>query len=339
MVPGNGELSTRMTDGTAQNKKTPIAVFLYNRPDHANFALESLSRCRRLDECAVNIYCDGPKREQDLEQVAAARHVAHEWASRLGAEVIEQATNLGLARSIVSAVTELCETHGRVIVVEDDFALSPSFLDYMLQALDRYADAPNVYQISGYMFPIRHSSKPDAFFLPLTTTWGWATWSRAWRVFDPTAAGAQDALRDPEVRRRFNLDNAYPYAEILEDTLKGRHDSWGILFWWAVFKAGGLVLHPRKSLVWNGGFDETGTHCGDQAWSNQSLSEVTTDEWATGSFLFPGEVEPDKTAFDKVVRFVRSEQSEGGLIEKIRRRILQRRGRKQRERMHANNAQ
>lgn len=325
-----------MTEASPRTK-TPVALFLYNRPAHARLVLESLSHCRRLDECCVKIYCDGPKRTEDSEKVSAARQVAHEWASKLHAEVIERETNLGLARSIVGGVSELCASHDRVVVVEDDFSLSPAFLDYMLTALDRYAEEPNVYQISGYMFPIRHATSPDAFFLPLTTTWGWATWSRAWQVFDWTANDAAELLHDPEVRRRFNLNNAYPYAEMLESKLTGENDSWGILFWWAVFQAGGLVLHPRRSLVWNGGFDETGTHCGDQAWSNQSLSEIADDPWTTRPFVFPEQVAVDELAFGKVVRFLKSEQSEGNLFERIRRRILQRRGRKERRRIHANN--
>ncbi|HEV2835611.1 MAG TPA: hypothetical protein VGW58_09860 [Pyrinomonadaceae bacterium] len=318
---------------TMASQKTPIALFLYNRPAHARLVLESLSQCRRLDECLLRIYCDGPRRPDDAESVAAVREVAQEWAERLNAEVVDHETNFGLSRSVVEGVSELCDSHGRVIVVEDDFLLSRSFLDYMLSALDRYENESNVYQICGYMFPIRHASEPDAFFLPLTTTWGWATWSRAWKVFDWNAPDAE-TLRDPELRRRFNLNDAYPYAEMLESKLAGENDSWGILFWWAVFKAGGLVLHPRKSLVWNGGFDETGTHCGDQAWSSQSVSDI---DWSTGSFRFPADVAVDELAFDKVVRFLSSEQSEGNILERLRRRILQRRGRKESQRVHANN--
>lgn len=319
-------------------QKTPIALFLYNRPAHAKVLLESLSRCRRLNECSVKIYCDGPKSPDDSAAVTATREIAREWAGRQHGEVVERDSNLGLTRSVSGGVSELCETHGRVIVVEDDFSLSPAFLDYMLSALDLYAEEPNVYQISGYMFPIRHAATPDAFFLPLTTTWGWATWSRAWQIFDLTPGDAEELLRDPEVRRRFNLNNAYPYAEMLTGKLKGENDSWGILFWWAVFRAGGLVLHPRRSLVWNGGFDQSGTHCGDQTWSNQSLAEIEDDPWVTKPFLFPKRVAVDELAYSKVVRFLRSEQSEGNLLERIRRRILQRRGRKESEHLHAKNA-
>jgi hypothetical protein len=323
---------------TSSPAKTPVAVFLYNRPAHARLLLESLSRCRRLDECLLRIYCDGAKGAEHSAAVTATRDVAREWATRLNAELIERETNLGLARSIVSGVSELCDSYGRVIVVEDDFSLNASFLDYMLSALDRYADEANVYQVSGYMYPVQHAPKPDAFFLPVTTTWGWATWSRAWQIFDWDAADAEERLRDPEVRRRFDLNDAYPYAEMLERKLRGEIDSWGILFWWAVFKANGLVLHPRKSLVWNGGFDESGTHCGDQAWSTHALAEIADESWATKSFQFPEQVAVDELAFGKVVRFLRSEQSKGSFFERLRRRILQRRGRRENERAHANHA-
>ena len=325
-------------DQHARTEKTPIALFLYNRPRHARLVLESLSRCRRVGECFLQIYCDAPKRPEDSAAVAETRRVAHEWAPQFDSEVVERETNFGLARSIRSGVSELCDSHGRVIVVEDDFVLNQSFLDYMLSALDRFADESNVYQISGYMFPIRHAPTPDAFFLPLTTTWGWATWSRAWGRIDWDATNAKEQLRDPATRRSFNLNNTYPYAEMLESTLDGKNDSWGILFWWAVFKAGGLVLHPRKSLVWNGGLDATGTHHGDQLWSNQSLLEFTADAWSNSALEFPEKVAIDERAFAKVIEYLNSQQSSGSLIQRLRRRIIQRRRVKEHERLYTNNA-
>ncbi len=223
-MPANDELMTNV-----RQRKTPIALFVYNRPEHARLALESLSRCERLDECSLRIYCDGPNGGADAAGVATARAVAREWAERLGGEVVQRDTNLGLARSIVTGVTDLCEQYDRVIVLEDDFELSPSFLGYMLDALDRYAAETGVYQISGYMFPVEHAQRPDAFFLPLTTTWGWATWARAWRIFDWDAADAVEKLRDPKLRRSFDLDGSYPYSSMLEQRLRNENDSWGIL--------------------------------------------------------------------------------------------------------------
>ena len=110
--------------------KTPLAVFAYNRPQHLRQLFDSLLKCARLDECQVHIFCDGPKKPEQVENVRTVREVAREIASQVKeARLIEREENLGLARSIVTGVTELCELYGRVIVLEDDFILHPFFLE------------------------------------------------------------------------------------------------------------------------------------------------------------------------------------------------------------------
>ena len=300
---------------------TPIALFTYNRAEHTARVLNSLANCARLDECSLHIYCDAPGRTEHAADVEASRAVVREQAPKFNATVIERDTNFGLARSIVDGVTDLCDRYGRVIVLEDDLVLSPSFLDFMLQALDRYADEKNVYQVSGYMFPIDQPNDADAFFLPLITTWGWATWRRAWEIFDWDASDALEKLKDPSLRRRFDLQNTYPYTVMLENQLKGQTQSWGILFWWQVFKANGLALHPRESLVWNGGFDSTGTNCGDQGWSIEPGAGVVTHTTSKDSFVFPKTVTVHQQAFDNICNFLKKEQYPASLAGRIRRRL------------------
>jgi len=246
-----------------QEFKTPIAIFTYNRPHHTRQVLESLFQCKRLDECKLFIYCDGPKHPDQVENVITTQKVVQLYADKMDSEVTIQEKNIGLACSIVSGVTDLCNRFGRAIVIEDDLIVSPSFIDYMLLALDRYSNEERVYQISGFMFPIDCSTHQDSFFLPFTTTWGWATWDRAWKKFDWNASGYQKLLSDRDTRNRFNLDGVYPYYDMLINRFSGKNDSWGILWWYAVFSAGGLILYPSKTLVINRGFDGTGTHCGN----------------------------------------------------------------------------
>jgi len=297
---------------------TPVAIFAYNRPDHVQSALASLAKCRRLSDCRLTIYCDGPKTPALEAGVAATRRVVRDWASRLNAEVIERGENLGLARSIVSGVTEQCQKFGRTIVVEDDLVVSPDFLDYMLQGLEHYQDTATVYQISGFMFPVDHPAGWDAFFLPLTTTWGWATWERAWRVFDWNASSARHLLADLTVRKRFNLNNSYPYFDILTNRLAGRNDSWGILWWYAVFSVDGLVLHPRRSLVWNGGFDSTGIHAGAPANTMQSPREYFDSPRLAYPLTLPGDVLVDQEAFARVTNYLRTVKGVGSKSKMLR---------------------
>ena len=288
------------------SSKTPIALFAYNRPEHMDRALESLRGCRRIDECDVHIFCDGPAEAVDEPRVVEVRRRAQRWTNTISATVIERDTHLGLARSIVVGVTSLCDASDRVIVVEDDLLLLPDFIDYMLQGLDRYEHAPNVFQIAGYMFPVDHPPSLDAFFMPYITTWGWATWARAWRCFDGIAAGATTDLCDPDVRRRFDLNDSYPYAKMLEDRLAGRNDSWGILWWWSVFRAGGLALHPRRSLVWNDGFDNSGTHCGRRGFHDETARADTLRFRIEHPIAWPDHPTADSAALERVASFLRS---------------------------------
>jgi GT2 family glycosyltransferase len=241
--------------------KTPLAIFAYRRREHLARCLAAVERCAGLDACAVTIFCDGPRAEAEQAGIEEVRQLARTWARDHAADVREAPRNLGLARSIVSGVTELCTAHGRAIVLEDDLEPAPEFLRYMLAALHRYEPEPSVMQVAGYRLPFQWEGKTDALFLPCTTTWGWATWQRAWERFrwKPEDAGTLD---DPAVAAAFDLGGAYPYSQMLRNRLAGRNDSWGILWWWAVFRAGGLVLYPRESLVTVGGVDGTGTHCG-----------------------------------------------------------------------------
>jgi GT2 family glycosyltransferase len=305
-------------------RSTPVAVFTYNRPAHTRQMLESLAACHRLEDCRVFVFSDGPKTPDQEQAVRETRAVVHDWTRQHPADIVERNENRGLARSIVGGVSELCNRNGRVIVLEDDMMVGPRFLDYMLLALDRYQDDERVCQISGYMFPVRHPSQPDAFFLPLTTTWGWATWQRAWRLFQWDVSSALPVLRDAAVRRAFDLDGAYPYSAMLEDCIAQRNDSWGIRWWWSAFVSQKLTLHPRQSLVWVGGFDGTGTHAGrNQHMMSISQSQMASFPWSE-TLIFPAAVHADRAAMQRIEQYLRSrnKESAGRKLKKIKIRIL-----------------
>ncbi len=110
------------------------------------------------------------------------------------------------------------------------------------------------------MFPVELPSPRHSLFLPLISCWGWGTWRRAWRQFDPSASGYSKLQRDAGLRDRFNLDGSYDYFSMLKDQIDGRIDSWGVRWLLSVFLKDGLVLYPAQSLVQNVGVDGSGSH-------------------------------------------------------------------------------
>jgi hypothetical protein len=239
---------------------SPIALFAYNRPLHLQRTVEALRQNSMAAASHLHVFCDGPASRESEAAVLQVRAFARTIDGFASVTVHERDTNLGLAKSIIDGVTRLCEDHGRIIVVEDDLLVSPRFLDYMNRALDRYEAEPSVMQVSGHMFPVEVAVSEDAFFLPFVTSWGWATWTRAWRWFDADAKGYARLSADPALRRAFNMDGAYDYFGMLAKQQRGEVDSWAIRWNLSVFLQGGLVLYPRRSLVRNLGFDGSGVH-------------------------------------------------------------------------------
>lgn len=250
----------------------PVAVFAFQRPDHTARLLASLAANRESSSSRVYVYCDGPRSAADRDLVRRTREVVRTSGLK-HLEIIERPENIGLAANVIDGVTRACNDHGRVVVLEDDLVVSTTFLRYMNDALDRYADEPRVYHVSGFQYPVRLDTTDDAVFLPFISSWGWATWARAWRCFDATAAEHARVLSDRATRRRFDLDGNYTFSRMLAQHLRGRNNSWAIRWYLSVFVRDGLALFPRMSLVENRGFGDDGTHC-------QGRAPKHTTSWA-----------------------------------------------------------
>ena len=281
----------------------PLAVFAHSRPQYLHAALSSLARCARFDECKLFVFCDGWRTEAERPAVEATRRIAQEWSGRVGCDVVEQPTNLGLARSIAENVTALCKEFGRIIVVEDDLFVSPDFLDFMLNGLDRYAADQRVYQIGGFMYPLNTRSWNDAVFLPYTSSWGWATWWRAWTHYDSKMVGWEQIKHDQVLRRKFDLDGAYPFSASLLNQGEGRDSTWDIQWYWTLFKAEGLGLYPRRSLVWNGGIFGAATHEGVVAHSPEPREIFDSPRLST-PLSYPGDIGVDESALRAIRRYL-----------------------------------
>lgn len=279
-------------------KPTPVAVFAYNRANHLEKTLEALSNCRRIDECEVFIHCDGVNRPEHQAQVEATRQIARKWAQAMNWHLVERNENLGCDPSIIKEVTALCKEFGRVIVIEDDIIVSPAFISFMLEALDMYEDTPNIFQVAGFTFSANRLSKGDSFLIPLTSSWGWATWQRAWKSLAINYDEAKNSLRSVKFCEKFDLDGAYPFSQMLLEDITKRENKWDIWWYYNVFKNDGLVVYPTRSLVYNNGFDSTGLHSGNKNLNDVSIENLE-DFNGTNKFIFPNVVIINQKSFKK----------------------------------------
>jgi hypothetical protein len=239
----------------------PIVLFVYNRPDHAARTIASLQANRLATRSDLIIYSDAPKPGEPGDRVGEVRALIRQVQGFKSVTIVERDTNYGLARSIIDGVTAVVNTSGRIIVLEDDIVTSPFFLQYMNDALDRFADDERVVSVHGYTYPVK-KQLPEAFFLPGADCWGWATWRRGWACFNEDARFLLEQLRRRGLMRALDYNGAYPYTRMLERKMEGKNDSWAICWYASAFLAEKLTLYPGRSLVHNIGNDSSGTHSG-----------------------------------------------------------------------------
>lgn len=286
----------------------PISLFVFKRPEHTLRTLKSLAKNPEFAASPFFIYCDGARNGAEAVHVEEARNLVRNWPHPQKT-IIERDRNWGLANSIIAGVTELCERYGKVIVVEDDLIVSCVFLQYLNVALEHYVDEAQVMQISAHLFPVSIQSEYDAVMMPFTTSWGWATWDRAWKYFDPNMSGYEKLKSDRALRRRFDMDGAYPYFRMLKRQAAAKVDSWAIRWNLSVFLQNGLVVFPKHSLVRHDGYDATATH------ATRRDQSVNTDVWSEPIKNYPP-VTLDYSAFSAVSSFFRSERSLFNLIKR-----------------------
>lgn len=254
----------------------PIVLFVYNRPQHTLRTLEALSNNDLANDSELYVFADGAKDNADEKTLSLIKEVREIIKSKVWCKktiLTEGKANKGLANSIIDGVTKVVKEHGKVIVLEDDLVTSPYFLRYMNDALDAYESNNKVACISGYIYPVK-DQLPDTFFIKGADCWGWATWSRAWNVFETDGKKLLEELKNKSLTKEFDFENTYPYTLMLKEQIEGKNSSWAIRWYASAFLKNMYCLYPGTSLVQNIGTDGSGTHSGN----SKTWEVVLTDK-------------------------------------------------------------
>jgi hypothetical protein len=240
----------------------PVLLFTYNRPAHTQQMLDALQKNPLSRESTLFVFSDGYKNETDRQQVEEVRNVIRSVDGFKDIRIQENAENKGLAANIIEGVTQLVNEYGKVIVLEDDLITSPFFLTFMNDVLNKFEKEEKVGHVHAYCYP--NMGLPDLFLIKWTGSWGWGTWKRAWKYFNPDGEYLLYELERRKLTNTFDFNGSYPYTRMLRRQVKGENDSWAIRWNASLFLADILSANAGKSLVQNIGFDGTGTHSGNK---------------------------------------------------------------------------
>jgi hypothetical protein len=242
--------------------RSPILFLVFNRLDTTQRVFEAIRAARPP---RLYVAADGPRAAKagEAERCEAVRRVATavDWPCEL--VTLMRTENLGCKRAVSSALTWFFEHEAEGIVLEDDCLPDPSFFPYCDDLLERHRDDPRVMSISGDNF-ISDTWAPDEsyYFSRYAHIWGWASWRRAWQLYDVNMLRWTTGDKDEQLARwlpesRRARDH---WRSIFDRVSSGAIDTWDYQWNYACSQQGGLSCIPRVNLIANIGFGEGATH-------------------------------------------------------------------------------
>ena len=163
--------------------------------------------------------------------------------------------NLGCKYAVTRAISWFFDNEKKGIILEDDCLPSQSFFWYCEELLEKYEDDKTVYLVSGET----HDSKflntgEDYAFCKYPLLWGWASWKRAWKYYDPEM---HDWPKEKE--KILSSISKYKYTTNFwrtnfERMYNKEIDTWDYQLFYHLQKNNGKCIFPRLNLVSNIGF-------------------------------------------------------------------------------------
>jgi hypothetical protein len=279
----------------------PIALFVYNRPEHTRRTVEALRANDLAHQSDLFVFADGAKSNSGAEAVGAVRECIHAIDGFRSVTVIERERNLGLSKSIIGGVTQLCNEYGRAIVVEDDVMTAPDFLAFINRGLQRYVNEPKIFSVCAFNLAIvpPKTYSYDAFCSYRFMCWGWGTWKDRWDKADWSVKDFPEFMADGEQQKRFN-SGGDDLSWLLAQHMEGRIDSWDTIWAYTHSKHDALALLSAVSRAYNIGFDGTGIHCRRVPFKQNDLPSERHS-----NYRFPDSVIPEPYFAKEIRRFLR----------------------------------
>jgi hypothetical protein len=282
-TPSPAEMAAGL-DGTA--RLAPVALFVYNRPDHTRRTVEALQKNKLAPQSDLFVFADGARNQAGVAGVQQVRQFIRGIKGFRSITLIERERNFGLANSVIDGVSQIMRDFDRAIAVEDDLLTTPDFLTYINLALGRYENEHRIFSVSGFNYPIAApaSYSFDAYFAYGPMCWGWGSWKDRWQKIDWSVSDYPVFITDREQQKRFNRGGS-DHSWMLARQMAGKIDSWDIIWAYSHFRHDAVALLPVVSKVYNTGFDGSGIHCRRAPFKQTLLRSENCSEYRFPDFV------------------------------------------------------
>jgi len=281
---------------------TPVLFIIFNRPATTQLVFDAI---RNIKPPRLYVAADGPRPgvESDVAACQQTRKIIEhvDWPCELKTLFRDKNLNCGVAPS--SAMSWFFENESEGIILEDDCLPSNSFFWFCQDLLERYRDDDRVMHIGGNNFLNNAERNQDYsyYFSRSGHIWGWATWSRAWKMFDYEIK-LYEKIKAKGYFDDFFLNGVEKFYRLrkFDKTLarRGSVDWWDYQWDFARYINSGLSIVPQKNLVKNLGFGEGATHTTNKKNKSAGLEALDLDFPLRHPPFIIRDIERDKEYFN-----------------------------------------
>lgn len=240
--------------------QTPVAFLIFNRPDTT---AQVFAAIRAAQPETLLIVADGPRSDRPTEHLKCneVRAIVEQidWPCNVLRNYSE--ANLGCKRRVSTGLDWVFSMVEEAIILEDDCLPDPSFFQFCEEVLKYYRDDKRIMMIGGTNYLLDELDIQESYFFSrYYPIWGWATWRRAWQLYDI------DMKAWPRLKEQASLNALIPQKFIrrMLSTLfdsawrEGGVNTWDIQWCYTCLLNNGLCAVPKVNLISNIGVD--GTH-------------------------------------------------------------------------------
>jgi hypothetical protein len=275
-------------------QKTAVLFLVFNRPDVTAKCFEAI---RAAGPPRLYVAADGPRagRLGEAERCEQVRLIATavDWPCEV--KTLFRAENLGCRQAVSGALDWFFESEPEGIVLEDDCLASADWFRFAEEMLDRYRDDHRIMCVSASHFHgAAHVPEHSYFFSRYSHCWGWASWRRAWIMYDADMAAWPSLRTRGWLRGIGHGSRAFEaYWHNVFDRVHAQHvNSWAYRWMFSCWTQSGLTILPERNLVSNIGFGDNATHTD----ADNPLKDATPLESINFPLRHPSHVIPDLAA-------------------------------------------
>jgi len=242
--------------------KTPVVFLVFNRPE---FTHRVFARIREARPEKLIVIADGPRADRvgEAEKCRQVRELIDsgiDWPCDTVRDYAQ--TNLGCGRRVASGITNAFNLVEEAIVLEDDCLPDRTFFPFCEELLHRYRDNMKIAAIGGSNHQYCPRTRDGSYYFShYNHIWGWASWRRAWRLYDFEMKEWPCWEKNGGIKRMFSaLPVRRHFSHLMDFAYRGRIDTWDVQWTFACWLHQLKSILPAVSLVENIGFSPNATH-------------------------------------------------------------------------------